>query len=60
MIPPSANTDGDRWRKETLEPHLERSPERKPGFETSSGHPIEPCYTADSISDSGVGFRPSR
>jgi methylmalonyl-CoA mutase N-terminal domain/subunit len=54
MIPPSANTDGDRWRKETLEPHLERSPERKPGFETSSGHPIEPCYTADSISDSGV------
>jgi methylmalonyl-CoA mutase N-terminal domain/subunit len=52
------NSDRDRWQRETLEPHLKNHPERKPGFHTTSGHPIEPCYTNESISgvDAGASY----
>ncbi|MGD1994629.1 MAG: methylmalonyl-CoA mutase family protein, partial [Anaerolineae bacterium] len=33
------------WEKETLEPVLERYPERRESFETLSGTPIERVYT---------------
>ncbi len=54
MTPPTRNSDHDRWQRETLEPHLESHPERKPGFHTTSGHFIEPCYTAESVCDDSV------
>lgn len=34
-----------QWEQKTLKPALERFPERKPGFETSSGIPVERLYT---------------
>ena len=37
--------DQQRWEEETLRPALERSPERKPDFSTSSDIPLEPLYT---------------
>ncbi|MGH2538195.1 MAG: methylmalonyl-CoA mutase family protein, partial [Candidatus Promineifilaceae bacterium] len=33
-----------RWQRETLEPALERRPERKERFETTSGIPVERLY----------------
>jgi methylmalonyl-CoA mutase N-terminal domain/subunit len=37
--------DKARWERETLGPALERFPERKDGFETSSSIPVERIYT---------------
>ncbi len=37
--------DKSRWERETLDPHLERSPERSDRFTTVSGKPIERLYT---------------
>ncbi len=37
--------DKTRWERETLDPHLERSPERSDRFTTVSGKPIERLYT---------------
>jgi methylmalonyl-CoA mutase N-terminal domain/subunit len=36
--------DKKRWEETTLNPLLERFPERKPAFKTSSGIPLEPVY----------------
>jgi methylmalonyl-CoA mutase, N-terminal domain len=38
-----------RWRRETLDPALARSPEREPVFTTVSGRPIERLYTPDDL-----------
>src|SRR6186713_2209367 len=38
-----------RWERETLEPTLKKSPERKGPFTTISGRPIERLYTADDV-----------
>lgn len=37
----------DRWLDETYRPAVQRFPERKPDFQTSSGIPLEPLYAAD-------------
>ena len=54
---PAAPADAERWRRErerwereTLAPFAERLPERKEGFETLSGQPIERVYTPEHAS----------
>src|SRR6187551_2560822 len=44
-----AETRKARWERETLEPTLKKSPERKGPFTTISGRPIERLYTADDV-----------
>ncbi len=39
------------WEERTLRRALERMPERKPRFETSSQVPIRPLYTAEDLAD---------
>ena len=43
-----------RWERETLQPTLKKSPERKGPFTTISGRPIERLYTADDVA--GVDY----
>src|SRR5258708_34591880 len=51
--PPLETSSADRipspkekaWEKNTLQPALEKSPERQPEFTTISGHPIRRRYT---------------
>jgi methylmalonyl-CoA mutase N-terminal domain/subunit len=38
-----------RWEHETLEPALEKSPERAASFTTISGRPIDRLYTAEDV-----------
>jgi len=38
-----------RWQRETVEPVLERQPERRPGFKTTSGVEIERLYTPENV-----------
>jgi methylmalonyl-CoA mutase N-terminal domain/subunit len=45
----AVHTDRQRWERETLQPALERSPERAPRFTTISGHPIDRLYTAEEV-----------
>ena len=40
-----------RWRQQTLEPALEKSPERAAAFTTISGRPIDRLYTAEDVED---------
>jgi methylmalonyl-CoA mutase N-terminal domain/subunit len=40
-----------RWERETLEPTLKKSPERKGTFTTISGRPIERLYTPEDVAD---------
>src|SRR5436190_1526778 len=42
-----AETRKERWERETLEPTLRKSPERKGPFTTISGRPIERLYTPE-------------
>jgi methylmalonyl-CoA mutase, N-terminal domain len=49
-----AETRKARWERETLEPTLKKSPERKGPFTTISGRPIERLYTADDVT--GVDY----
>jgi methylmalonyl-CoA mutase N-terminal domain/subunit len=44
-----AETGKQRWERETLEPVLEKSPERAGVFTTISGRPIERLYTAEDV-----------
>src|SRR6187551_2013590 len=44
-----AETRKARWERETLEPTLKKSPERKGPFTTISGRPIERLYTAEDV-----------
>ena len=46
-----AETGKSRWERETLEPTLAKSPERKGPFTTISGQSIDRLYTADDIAD---------
>src|SRR5262245_37015260 len=43
----TAESEKQRWLRETLEPALKQSPERVRLFTTISGRPIERLYTAD-------------
>ncbi len=45
----TAETDKQRWERETLEPALEKNPERSPPFTTISGRPIDRLYTPDDV-----------
>jgi methylmalonyl-CoA mutase, N-terminal domain len=44
-----AETEKQRWERETLEPTLKKSPERAQSFTTISGRPIERLYTPDDV-----------
>ena len=39
------------WEKNTLQPTLEKSPERQPEFTTVSGYPIRRLYTPADLAD---------
>jgi methylmalonyl-CoA mutase N-terminal domain/subunit len=45
----SETHDKASWRRRTLEPHVERHPERATRFETSSGMPLEPAYGPEDV-----------
>src|SRR6202008_3260357 len=44
-----AETEKQRWERETLEPTLKKSPERATSFTTISGRPIDRLYTAEDV-----------
>src|SRR5882672_6012167 len=44
-----AETEKQRWERETLEPALKKSPERAQSFTTISGRPIDRLYTSDDL-----------
>src|SRR5215470_4436412 len=44
-----AETEKQRWERETLEPTLKKSPERAQTFTTISGRPIARLYTRDDL-----------
>ncbi|MBI4334030.1 MAG: methylmalonyl-CoA mutase family protein [Chloroflexi bacterium] len=43
------------WSKNTLGPAVQRSPERQPGFATSSGTKVEPLYTPEDLTEFDYG-----
>ncbi len=45
----AAETDKQRWERETLAPALKESPERAASFTTISGRPIERLYTPEDL-----------
>jgi methylmalonyl-CoA mutase, N-terminal domain len=51
----AAETDKQRWERETLEPALKKSPERAQSFTTISGRPIDRLYTKDDVADVDFG-----
>jgi methylmalonyl-CoA mutase N-terminal domain/subunit len=44
-----AETEKHRWVRETLEPALDKAPERSQSFTTISGRPIDRLYTPDDV-----------
>jgi methylmalonyl-CoA mutase, N-terminal domain len=44
-----AETEKQRWERETLDPVLKKSPERAKSFTTISGCPIDRLYTAEDV-----------
>src|SRR5712692_7108440 len=52
----AADTDKQRWERETLRPALEKAPERAATFTTISGRPIDRLYAAEDLE----GVDPSR
>jgi len=44
-----AETEKQRWERETLDPVLKKSPERAKSFTTISGRPIDRLYTAEDV-----------
>jgi methylmalonyl-CoA mutase N-terminal domain/subunit len=45
-----------QWRKDTLEPTVERFPERKESFETDSGLTIDPLYVPEDLKAQELDF----
>ena len=45
-----------QWRKDTLEPSVERFPERKESFETDSGLTIDPLYAPEDLKAQELDF----
>src|SRR4051794_3005304 len=45
----TAETDKQRWERQTLEPALARAPERHPSFTTISGRTIDRLYTQEDV-----------
>lgn len=57
--PTDTNSRKTHWEEERVRPTLERFPERKESFETSSGIPLERLYTAEDLPadlDEALGF----
>jgi methylmalonyl-CoA mutase, N-terminal domain len=50
-----AETDKQRWERETLQPALKKGPERAQSFTTISGRPIDRLYTADDLA--GIDYQ---
>ena len=47
----------ERWERETYRPAVARLPERRNPFETESGVPVGPLYSAqDDADDEALGF----
>jgi methylmalonyl-CoA mutase N-terminal domain/subunit len=60
-VAPAIENDGERWRhererweRETVGPFAARVPERKDGFETFSGQPLERLYTPEHMSSNAL------
>ncbi|MBI2885851.1 MAG: methylmalonyl-CoA mutase family protein [Chloroflexi bacterium] len=55
---PSQNKD--EWLKNTYRPAVQRSPEREPAFETTSGAELHPLYTPEDLAaldyNAGIGY----
>jgi methylmalonyl-CoA mutase, N-terminal domain len=49
--PETVSPSRARWERETLEPALAKSPERRASFTTVSGRPVERLYSAEDIAD---------
>jgi methylmalonyl-CoA mutase N-terminal domain/subunit len=47
--PEEAMTGHERWKRDTYDPAVRRSPERDVRFESLSGIPIEPLYTPEHL-----------
>jgi len=57
MAPKNDEDAREKWYKETYRPAVDKKPERKPAFETTSGIEIEPLYTPqDGDYPDGIGF----
>ena len=54
-MPPDPAQTPEQWRKQTLEPAIQRFPERRPHFHTDSGLPIAPLYSPDHP-DPSIGY----
>jgi methylmalonyl-CoA mutase, N-terminal domain len=46
----------EEWRKNTLDPARQRSPERKEAFQTDSGMEIDPLYTPEDLAGAGWDY----
>src|SRR5579863_2936703 len=46
---PSTHSPLENWRKNTLQPTLDKSPERQKQFTTVSGYPIRRLYTEEDL-----------
>src|SRR5579872_1871362 len=51
----AAETDKQRWERETVQPTLRKSPERTATFTTISGRPIQRLYTSEDLA--GIDYR---
>jgi methylmalonyl-CoA mutase, N-terminal domain len=58
-IPRLPSKQEKEWEQKTLEPFLEKTPERSSEFTTISGHPIRRLYTAADLSEP-AGWTPAR
>jgi len=50
-----AETDKQRWDRETLQPALKKAPERTQSFTTISGRAIDRLYTGDDLA--GIDYQ---
>ena len=54
-MPPDPAQTPEQWRKQTLEPAIQRFPQRRENFHTDSGLPIAPLYSPDHP-DPDIGY----
>ncbi|MCW5879315.1 MAG: hypothetical protein KIS80_10670, partial [Anaerolineales bacterium] len=53
----SKKSGKSRWEAETLQPALDKHPERKPAFETTSGLALPPLLSAEDLPpDTDLGY----
>jgi methylmalonyl-CoA mutase N-terminal domain/subunit len=49
-------SERERWERDTLQPFVQRQPERLPAFRSASGIPIEPLYTEENTAEAQAGL----